>query len=56
MLLVPALLVSSSIALLVWAWAVGSFLVARWLYNRVPISASVAKDGNGVQGKIERTD
>ncbi|CAG9942350.1 unnamed protein product [Clonostachys rosea f. rosea IK726] len=30
--LVPALLGAASIAVLVWAWALGSFLAARWLY------------------------
>ncbi|KAH7152841.1 hypothetical protein EDB81DRAFT_789839 [Dactylonectria macrodidyma] len=39
MVLVPALLVTSSVAVLIWAWAVGSFLVARWLYNHAPIGA-----------------
>ncbi|KAF4983454.1 hypothetical protein FZEAL_1183 [Fusarium zealandicum] len=37
LLLVPTLLVTSSIAVLVWGWAVGSFLVARWLYNHAPV-------------------
>ncbi|KAH7141292.1 hypothetical protein B0J13DRAFT_556579 [Dactylonectria estremocensis] len=39
MVLVPALLLTSSVAVLIWAWAVGSFLVARWLYNHVPTGA-----------------
>ncbi|KAF7546281.1 hypothetical protein G7Z17_g8552 [Cylindrodendrum hubeiense] len=37
MVLMPALLLTSSVAVLIWAWAVGSFLVARWLYNHAPI-------------------
>lgn len=37
MVLMPALLLTSSVAVLIWGWAVGSFLVARWLYNHAPI-------------------
>lgn len=67
MILVPALLVTFSIALLVWAWALGSFLVARWIYSRIPASVSadfevttagkrlsVVKDEKGgVEGSLE---
>lgn len=38
MLLVPTLILTSSIAVLVWGWAIGSFLVARWLYNHAPVA------------------
>ncbi|POR31526.1 Uncharacterized protein TPAR_08255 [Tolypocladium paradoxum] len=60
LLLVPALLVTSSVAVLVWAWAVGSFLVARWLYAHAPvgftgaaqIEIDVVKDEHGAGGKV----
>ncbi|KAM4064384.1 promethin domain-containing protein [Hirsutella rhossiliensis] len=65
LLLVPALLVVSSIALLVWGWALGSFLIARWLYAHAPVAANgrvdvdvagrhmdVVKNENGVDGNI----
>lgn len=67
MLLVPTLLVTSSIAVLVWGWAIGSFLVARWLYNHAPVavqgdmridtagkSMGVVKDENGIDASIEK--
>jgi hypothetical protein len=67
MLLVPTLLVTSSIAVLVWGWAIGSFLVARWLYNHSPVavqgdmridtagkSMGVVKDENGIDASIEK--
>ncbi|KAI9155160.1 hypothetical protein HJFPF1_07735 [Paramyrothecium foliicola] len=44
--LVPALLLACSAALLVWVWVVGGFLAARWLYHRVPF-AVVDADGRG---------
>jgi hypothetical protein len=50
LILVPALLVTSSIAVLVWGWAVGSFVVARWLYNHSPVgvqNGEVVKKENG---------
>ncbi|CAG7555855.1 unnamed protein product [Fusarium equiseti] len=50
LILVPALLVTSSIAVLVWGWAVGSFVVARWLYNLSSVSVQngeVVKKENG---------
>ncbi|KAH6603237.1 kinase [Trichoderma cornu-damae] len=36
LLLVPALLVASSLAVLCWASCVGSFVVLRWLYHHAP--------------------
>ncbi|KAG4253384.1 hypothetical protein FPRO03_07344 [Fusarium proliferatum] len=48
--LVPALLVTSSIAVLVWGWAIGSFIIARWLYNHLPVGVQnneVVKKENG---------
>ncbi|KAH7254112.1 uncharacterized protein BKA55DRAFT_567027 [Fusarium redolens] len=50
LVLVPALLVTSSIAVLVWGWAIGSFIIARWLYNHSPVGArnnEVVKKENG---------
>ena len=50
LVLVPALLVTSSIAVLVWGWAVGSFVVARWLYNLSSAgvqNGEIVKKGNG---------
>lgn len=65
LLLVPALLVASSIALLVWGWALGSFLIARWLYTHAPVAADgrvhveaagrhvdLVKNENGLDGKF----
>lgn len=34
--LVPTLFLTGGLALLLWAWAVGSFVVARWLWGLVP--------------------
>ncbi|KAF4962275.1 hypothetical protein FSARC_9628 [Fusarium sarcochroum] len=50
LVLVPTLLVTSSIAVLVWGWAIGSFAVARWLYNHSPVgvqNGEVVKKENG---------
>ncbi|KAI1064736.1 hypothetical protein LB507_001396 [Fusarium sp. FIESC RH6] len=50
LVLVPSLLVTSSIAVFVWGWAVGSFVVARWLYNLSSVSVQngeVVKKENG---------
>ncbi|KAF7561523.1 hypothetical protein G7046_g2629 [Stylonectria norvegica] len=68
MLLVPTLLVTSSIAVLVWGWAVGSFVVARWLYNHSPVGVqgdlqvdaagkrvTIVKDSRGVDGEVKGT-
>lgn len=68
LLLVPTILVTSSIAVLVWAWAVGSFVVARALYARLPVSMRgeahiegpggklyhVVKDEKGVDGSVDK--
>ncbi|KAI6778597.1 uncharacterized protein J7T54_003376 [Emericellopsis cladophorae] len=67
MVLVPTLLVTSSIAVSVWGWAIGSFLVARWLYVHSPIGVKgdmqvdaagrkmeVVKNEKGVDGRVER--
>ena len=38
LLLVPTLLVTFSVAVLVWVWAVATFLFARRIYNMIPAS------------------
>ena len=47
--LVPALLLAATGALLVWAWLVAGFLATRWLYRRVPFAADAGHDTNGSQ-------
>ncbi|KAJ6437724.1 transposase [Purpureocillium lavendulum] len=58
LVLVPTLLLTSSVAALLWAWALGAFLVARWLYGHAPTTVTgvqvhatgkniAAKDDNG---------
>ena len=34
----PTIFVTVSLGVVVWIWAVSSFLIARWVYNAVPIS------------------
>ena len=68
MLLVPTLLVTFSVAVLVWAWAVGSFVVARWLYDHAPVGVrgnaqvdaagrkfELVKNDRGIDGKVHHT-
>jgi len=64
LVLVPTLCVTFSIGVLVWMWAVSSYIVARWLYNAMPVSvkggvevqptngtaAVVSKDEDGFHG------
>ncbi|QPG94124.1 hypothetical protein C2857_004870 [Epichloe festucae Fl1] len=52
--LVPTLLLISSLAVLLWAWCVGSFFVARWFYTRAPfaVNAGVQVDAGGKQVSI----
>lgn len=38
LVLIPTLFVTVSLALGLWAWAVASFVVARWAYNLIPVS------------------
>jgi ABC-type nickel/cobalt efflux system permease component RcnA len=50
LILVPALVFTSSIAVLVWGWVVGSFVIARWLYMHSPVgvqNGEVVKKENG---------
>jgi membrane protein implicated in regulation of membrane protease activity len=44
LVLIPTLFVTVSIGIAVWIWLVSSFLIARWVYNVVPIN---------VRGKTE---
>jgi len=44
LVLVPTLFITVSLGIAVWIWAVSSFLIARWVYNIVPIN---------VRGKTE---
>jgi len=39
LLLIPTLFITVSLGIVVWIWAVSSFLVARWVYNIVPVRA-----------------
>ncbi|KAG6003618.1 hypothetical protein E4U54_000651 [Claviceps lovelessii] len=67
--LVPTLLVTSSLAVMAWAWCVGTFVVARWIYARIPFSVNaglqvdaagkqvnVLKDEKGFDGNIKSKD
>jgi hypothetical protein len=36
--LIPTLFITISTAVALWAWAICSFLTARWLYNLIPVS------------------
>ncbi|KAI5458542.1 hypothetical protein BGZ63DRAFT_406945 [Mariannaea sp. PMI_226] len=56
MVLVPTLLVTSSIAVLVWGWAIGSFIVARWLYNHAPFGVHETENGVEIIKKENGTD
>ncbi len=40
LVLLPVLFVTSSIGVMFWLWAVGSFVTARWLYRMVPVSVT----------------
>lgn len=52
--LVPTLFITVSLGIVLWVWAVSSFLVARWLYNIVPLKSHVSTiPGNGKVVKPE---
>lgn len=38
LVLVPTLFVTGSLAFVFWVWAIGSFLVAKWVYDMMPVS------------------
>ncbi|KID88276.1 hypothetical protein MGU_04686 [Metarhizium guizhouense ARSEF 977] len=58
LVLAPTLLVASSVAVLVWAWSAGSFLVARWLYQRASLrtSGEVRVDTDGTQVAVVKDE
>jgi hypothetical protein len=69
LVLVSTLLLTSSLAVLVWAWAVGSFLLARSIYQRAPFGVNgelhvdaagkkvtVVKDEKGLDGGVKNED
>jgi hypothetical protein len=43
--LVPTLFITVSLGIVLWVWAVSSFLVARWVYNIVPVRMTRTMDG-----------
>jgi len=43
--LVPTLFITVSLGIVLWVWAVSSFLVARWVYNIVPVRVIRTTDG-----------
>jgi signal transduction histidine kinase len=38
LVLVPTLFVTFSVAVLVWLWAVATFVTGRWIYGMIPVS------------------
>jgi membrane protein implicated in regulation of membrane protease activity len=52
--LVPTLFITVSLGIVLWVWAVSSFLVARWVYNIVPSKSHVSTiPGDGKVVKSE---
>lgn len=49
LVLVPCLLVTFTLALFTWSWAVSCFLIGKWLYERVPTVQS------NIQIKVDTT-
>lgn len=70
LLLLPTLFITVSLGILVWMWAVGSYLVARWAYAKIPVNVrgdmavempngktmTVNKTGNGYGDVEARVD
>jgi len=59
LILVPTLFITVSLGILIWIWAVSSFLVARWVYNVVPVNVrGKAEVGlpNGKKGVVEKRE
>ncbi|KAN0114842.1 hypothetical protein V8E51_004386 [Hyaloscypha variabilis] len=54
LLLVPTLFITVSLGIVLWVWAVSSFLIARWVYNFVP-SKSHGSTGPG-SGKTIKSE
>ncbi|PVH87019.1 hypothetical protein DL98DRAFT_526323 [Cadophora sp. DSE1049] len=58
LVLVPTLFITVSLAIVVWIWAVSSFLIARWVYNVVPVSVRGRTEvalPNGKTAVVEKT-
>ncbi|KAH8752138.1 hypothetical protein F5882DRAFT_61471 [Hyaloscypha sp. PMI_1271] len=54
LLLVPTLFITVSLGIVLWVWAVSSFLIARWVYNFVPSKSYRSTDpGKGTVVKSE---
>lgn len=51
LVLVPVLFITVSLGIAVWIWAVSSFLVARWLYNIIPLNVRGAAEVDMPNGK-----
>jgi hypothetical protein len=45
LLLVPTLFITVSLGIVLWVWAVSSFLIARWVYNFVPVRVAQVTKG-----------
>lgn len=43
LVLVPTLFVTVSLGIVVWIWAVCSFLATRWAYNMLPLGTSSSR-------------
>ncbi|TVY35923.1 hypothetical protein LSUB1_G006355 [Lachnellula subtilissima] len=57
LLLVPTLFVTVSLGLIVWIWAVSSFVVVRWVYNLVPVKGAAKVElVNGKVLKVEKRE
>ncbi|CZR54282.1 uncharacterized protein PAC_04165 [Phialocephala subalpina] len=38
LVLVPTLFITVSLAFVFWVWAISSFLISKWVYDRIPVS------------------
>jgi hypothetical protein len=56
LILLPTLFVTISTGLGIWVWGVGSFLLARWLYNLIPVSVRGVAEVDMPNGKTVRVD
>lgn len=58
LVLVPSLFTTVALGIAIWAWAIGSFVVAKWLYSIIPVSVrgKAAVDmPNGKTLKVKKT-
>jgi hypothetical protein len=51
LILVPTLFITVSLAFIFWVWAIGSFLVAKWVYDMMPVSVRGATEVGLPNGK-----